>query len=519
MIPVVATSGKPVLPLGEWQRLHPLSPLIRGGVFFLAFIGFVVAQWWERLLGALGVPGYRDRDLPGDAGGEVTDALELGWLVIVLGATAVLLVIVGAAWLSWRFTRFRVADGQIELRRGWVFRQHRQVPLARVQSVEITRPVLARLTGLSAVVVRSAGSGTSHLPLEFLGQSRALEVRDRLLELAGMSDEVARLPAVGAEPAGELAGGPVAAAPGGATRVPAYGGRVILQVPNGRLFLATILHPGSILLGAMAVAVLAFYAAGEVGAWALGIFPGMIPVVIGVGAGRVRELLRHGNFVLADLGTSVRATHGLTELTTTMVPLHRIQAVEVYQSLWWRWPKWWRIRINVAGAKLVDGGGITETVVLPVGTIEDAQRICAVLDPRLPGEALLAALHGMGGDPHWVGVPSRARQLDPWGYRRAGYAVTADSVIFRRGWFSRSAVVVPHARIQSMTLAQGPMQRFRDLATVQLVSTLGPVRPRLEHLGTAEAEFFLAEQVARSSVARTAAPITPLSPLHDPGSL
>ena len=54
----------------------------------------------------------------------------------------------------------------------------------------------------------------------------------------------------------------MAAAPGGATRVPAYGGRVILQVPNGRLFLATILHPGSILLGAMAVAVLAFYAAG-----------------------------------------------------------------------------------------------------------------------------------------------------------------------------------------------------------------------------------------------------------------
>ncbi len=64
------------------------------------------------------------------------------------------------------------------------------MPFDRIQAVDISRPVLARLTGLSEVVVRSAGGRGSHITLAFLTDARAQEVRERLMELAGRADEV-----------------------------------------------------------------------------------------------------------------------------------------------------------------------------------------------------------------------------------------------------------------------------------------------------------------------------------------
>ena len=43
-------------------------------------------------------------------------------------------------------SRFRIGSAFVELRRGLLFREHRQVPFDRIQAVDISRSVLARLT-------------------------------------------------------------------------------------------------------------------------------------------------------------------------------------------------------------------------------------------------------------------------------------------------------------------------------------------------------------------------------------
>ena len=78
---------------------------------------------------------------------------------------------------------------QVELRHGILFRQHRQVRFDRIQAVDLGRPLLARLTGLSEVVVQSAGGKDSHLKLAFLTDAQAQQVREQLMALAGRSDE------------------------------------------------------------------------------------------------------------------------------------------------------------------------------------------------------------------------------------------------------------------------------------------------------------------------------------------
>ncbi len=475
-----------------WQHLHPLSPLLRGGFVLLAIGGYFVSQGMDSVLGGLGLSGGASVDA---YGGDSQGGQLLAHPVI---AGAVVLVVVAAiaagSWLSWRFSRFRVARGQVELRTGILFRQHRQVPLERVQAVEISRPLLARVFGVAQVVVQSAGGRGSHLSLTYLGLSRAHEVRDHLLELAGRSDERPRPVREGGIPE-QVPAGPWSTPLGGLDdRSP--GERAILQVPNGRLFVATLLHTGTLILGvALVVGLVA------AGAGAVGILTGMVPFVIGVGGSRVRELLHHGNFTLSEVGENLRVRHGLTDLRTTTVPLHRIQAIEVIQHVWWRPLGWWRVRVNVAGVHRESGGG-EETTILPVGTFVDVCRVLGFVDARLVGADLDVAASGEGGEAGWTGISPRARALDPLSWRRAGYAVSADSVLLRRGRLTRAATIVPHARIQSLSIHQGMVQRALGVASVRLVSTPGPVDPVMAHLTVAEAERMLLQEASRAGVAR-----------------
>jgi putative membrane protein len=482
-----------------WQRLHPLSPLLRGGIVLLAVLGYAASQLTDRILSSFGwgsvVPDMGD--VPGEGAEDPTAAVIAHPLVALLLVVAAIGVVAGANWLSWRFSRFRVGPHQVELRQGILFRQHRQVPFERVQAVELSRPVLARLIGLAQVVVQSAGGSDSHLRLAFLALPRAEQLRDELLVLAGRSDEVAHSDAVDADGIPASATSATSAAASG---IP------VLAVPNGRLFVATILHGSTIVLGGILLAAVLGTGLGAAGPLALAGVPALIPVVIGVAASRVKELLTHGNFRLADTGTGVRLQEGLTDLRTTTIPLHRIQALELVQPLWWRAPGWWRIRVNVAGAQ---GGGDGDegrgSTLLPVGTLEDARRVLSVVAPRLPHAVWDVAALGNGPDPGWHPVSSRTRALDPLSWRRNAWTVDPYAVLLRSGRLTRRAVAVPHARVQSLALRQGWLERRLRVASVQVVPAPGPVAPALAHLEVEDAEAFLAEVSTRARVARRSA--------------
>ncbi|WP_404382151.1 PH domain-containing protein [Knoellia locipacati] len=492
--------------LHEWQHLHPLSPILRGGVVGVAIIGYAVTQFVDDIFRGLGGGGDRDdSDETTDRGlreglGFLFDHSLVASAVIVAGLAVIGLI----GWLSWRYSKFRVAAGQIELRKGWLFREHRQVPLERVQAIEISRPLLAQLTGLSQVIVQSAGGGDSHLKLAFLGAGRAEEVRRELVALAGRRDEAppgaVTLARVGAD-----------GAPSATTTAPVDPdeGREVLRVPNSRLFVATILHGGTIFLGAVAlltasVAIAAYGSSFEALTGAAIALPALGPLAFGIVVNRVGELLKHGNFRLADTGSAARIQHGLTDKRTTTVPLHRIQAVGMVQPLWWRPLGWWRVNVNVAGIGHDPTGNDdkNDTTVLPVGTLDQALEVLALLDPALSADDLRRAALGDGREGGWTLVSERAKVFDRLSWRRSGFAASPHSLMVRSGRYWRRVSVMPHARVQSLTLAQGPLDRRLDLATVTLVSTPGPVSVSIQHLAAGTAAELLREEAARARDAR-----------------
>jgi putative membrane protein len=463
-----------------WQHLHPLSPLLRGGIASVAVLAYILSQQLDTLFGA---------DAEDPTGGH------LGWAAVAV--LVVLVLIVAGAWVSWRFSRYRLGSSLIELRTGVLFRQHRQVRFDRIQAVDVGRPLLARLVGLSEGVVQSAGGRDANLKLSFLGDPAAQAVRERLMELARHSDEVTST-AVEAP----SAGGPAAEQPGprvegaGVAAEPVTDATRVLAVPTLRI-VQSILYSGpalTFLLAAPALLVSLGLGAGGMVAW-LG------PMTLGVGGSLLKRLTHEANFELHHQGDRLRIRHGLTDLRTTTVPLHRVQAIELRQALPWRLTGWWRIRVNVAGV----GGSHeedTDTVVLPVGTRAEALGVLELLRPGIPADVAVAAMEATGPAGGFVTASRRAARLDPLGWRRRGYAALPDCMVIRRGLLYRSVQVVPHARIQSLRVTQGPLQRHQGLATVALVSTPGPVSPVVEHLDVEAAHRLLDEQTARSGAAR-----------------
>lgn len=486
-----ATPEVGAAPDGEWQRFHPLSPALRGGIFLIAVVGYLGAQFFNRITERFG-PSAPDRPGRKDGPGDSFEASLLDHpLIAAAGVGLILVGIVSLAVASWWFTRYRLGETTIELRTGAIFRQHRQVPYARIQAVSIARPVLARLMGLSEVKVESAGGSDSHVQLAYLSQPDALALRDRLLGLADAA-RPGSAPAAGAE--GD------APSPSSVAGQPAPEGPVLLRMSFGRLLASTLVSWASIfmLLAVVVMLVFSFLGAGAA-------FVGIIPPLIFAAIGRVRHLLTWANLVVRRGGEALGISHGLTDLSTWTVPVRRVQAFELHQPWMWRRFGWWRVSVNVAGVNI--GGDQTghEGVVVPVGTTAET---AAVVEALTQGEHADEVRRAMADDlpEDRYASPRSARWLDPATWRHNGVVVGEDLVLIRRGWLSRTVQAVPHGRIQSMTLSQGPIQRRLDLAKLRLVSTVGAVIPVTPPLSLSEGERLMAVESGLASAARSRHP-------------
>ncbi|MGA8047271.1 MAG: PH domain-containing protein [Dermatophilaceae bacterium] len=496
----------------DWLRLHPISPFLRGGVMVLAVGGYFISQRFESLIGIRYGP-----EAPADP------TFGNLWLAVLAFLGLVALVVL-YGWLSWRVARFRIGERTLEYRWGLLFKQHRQVRYDRIQAVDISRPLLARLFGVSKVVVQSAGGSDSHVELAYLTQSRALEVRDSVLSLVdaeerGHGDALPGGtserddPTSPASPASSMPSPTPAGAGGEATgaypssrlegelrgRVAPTRGRQVLRtmpVPLGRVVLSLVYHPTTVFV---LIAVPATLAAAILGT--AGVLPVLFAILFGAVIPHARRFLTDANFSVDVETDRLRITHGLTDQRSNTVPLARIQAVEISQGVFWRWPDWWRVKVTIAG--VVGENTESQTTAFPVGTEDEVLDLASVMLPGLDRSALIAGMRGTGDEPGFTTSSRRSVVFQPFSWRRNGYAVTDTAIVLRRGWLARVVSLVPHARVQSMRIEQGPLDRLRGVATVHTDLTAGPVSGAVPHLDVPEAHRLFAEQSSRSDSART----------------
>lgn len=461
---------------GEWHRLHPLTPVLRGGLFLVVVLGIVITNLRDRIIGWL-FPAVADLERyeadPVDY--VVSNNLVLLALLAVL---AVLLLLLGGFWLSWRFHTFRITGDDVEVRSGILFRTHRRAPLDRVQGVNLTRPMVARLLGAAKLEVVGAGLD-SNVKLEYLSTANAEAVRADILRLASGRQLAKAGDAAGPVPLGRAAVATVGAALTGlidGAEQPVAEPASVVHIPPGRLIASRLLSGSTLWLLALVAAIIVGAVVGT--PWVL--FT-LVPAVLGFGAYWFRTITRALRYSIAPTPSGVRITFGLFTTITETLPPGRVHAFEIRQPLLWRGFGWWAIRVNrLSGRSATDAQAQQFADVLPVGTRDDVERVLRLFLPGISAAQWQElVVHGLLG-PHdesdpYVTTPQRAWWLRPLSWRRNGVLLTPDAILIRRGLIWRSLVILPLARLQSVALSQGPIGRSRRVANLTGHTVVGQV--------------------------------------------
>jgi putative membrane protein len=166
--------------------------------------------------------------------------------------------------------------------------------------------------------------------------------------------------------------------------------------------------------------------------------------------------------------------------------------VRIVEPLLWRAKGWCRLEVNVAG--YAGEGQQQASVLLPVAPRAEALQVLRLVLPEVD----------IGAAP-LTGVPEQARWCDP--LQRRFLAAGADERVFvaRRGRWHRETDIVPHEKVQSVRLTQGPLQRRLRLATLHLDTTPGPVQATAAHRDEQEARHLLDTEIERARRARAIA--------------
>jgi len=428
-----------------WQRLHPLSPLARVGRLVPIVVLSVVLT-----LGRSG----------SDRGQE--------YYLAVLAAATVIFGLV-----NWLVTRWKIEGDTLRIESGLIRRDSKRLPLARIQAVDVVRPLLARILGVSELRIRLAGSSSSDGRLAYLAEATALELRLLLLQGPGKPQRPAE--------------GGSSAPPGAA--VPATPEHVMAAVATGRLLGSVLLSGITVVLFALALAlvVLAVFsprtAAAAVGFLAIYIFTLFSTLW--------RQLSNQFHFEAVEAPEGVRVRRGLLQSVSETIPYGRIQAVRRIEPVLWRPLGWCRLEVDIAGGrkgKRGEGSAVARKALLPVGNHQDAWHLV----DRLIG----------GTMPALTPPPHRARWKAPLSYHflAAGYDDT--HVVCVTGRLRKVTTWVPLEKAQSIRRVQGPVQRRLELATVHVDAAGKDIGGELRDRPVQEADRLVEELSNLSRAAR-----------------
>lgn len=468
--------------------------------------------------------------------------------VMLYGYGAAAVLIFGGSILSWAFTRYSVSAHSVYRHSGIFFKKQRQIRLESVQSVDISRPLVARILGLSELRLEAADGAEEALHIKYLSHAKAQNLQERLLQRVSTlraantpeSADAVSVPAAEKDHEVNLAGEQQA-------EVGHKPERLLFKVPNLRVLAAIVL---SALLWALPVAII--WVGCTIVGWLMNpqkdlgqisqfIFPSLIPILgflwqlwssFDQGANFTVERIRQNT---SDVrGDSLRITYGFTGTHTQTLFPQRIQALKIEQPLLWKPFGWYRVVVNIAGVAVNTEGSsddlFTRTTALPVGTAREMQRLLHLLLPNASPhsletvQAVMESSRYNPADNSELGVvtaPRRTRWLNPLTFRRDGFArvnterveaeadlhhsehaPTRDLLLLRGGCLLRFLSIVPERQVLAVQWSQGPLNRILKTACIHLGSVSGPVKPAVQNLEAHDAERIAAEIIARTDGTR-----------------
>ncbi|NNN21737.1 MAG: PH domain-containing protein [Acidimicrobiales bacterium] len=402
----------------RWQlprRTHPLSPLIKLAPLLIAIVLLLVPNI--------------------NASNSTTSASPGLTFLSLLSFFIAPLVIALGGFITWRFRKFWIENGELKISTIFISKDTKHVKLSRIQAVDITEPLTARLFSLAAVRITVAGSSRSKIVLAYLRNDEAHDLRTALL-----------LPSPGSDPMASI----IAQMP----EVP------LIAIKGGELVGSTLsrIAPYFALLTLIVIVVIASTGVIEVFAF----LPFSLFYVAVLAS---KQYTTWSNFKLGTVPGAFRLAHGLLTLNHETIMFNRIQAIRVEQPLVWRPFGWYRVKVNVAGLGDLKSQNMMQTVLFPVGSLSQAFAAIHAFLPELDLENV-----------DMIYPPSRAAWRAPWWSSATSVGSSPEAVVVRRGRIKRQIDIMRMEKVQSVRITCGPWERLLGIGSLALDSTPGPVK-------------------------------------------
>jgi len=413
--------------------------------------------------------------------------------------------------VDWRLRTFSFDGEVLRVDDGILSRNHRSLDVSRIQQVEIQRGAVQRIFGLAAIRVETAGSASEpEVDLRVLPEADAVALR------AAVRVSQGRL-------TGRDIGGSAAQ---GESTAPDEAGVEVLRVPLGHVIIAALTGARLLVLPAVLAGALQFIG-NQVGPFVdryveqyldrlieLGIAgeapsfsgPDWRLVALGVGgalaltmvAAVVVGVLRDGNFRIRRVDEDLHISRGLLSTRDSVVPLRRVQLVEIRRNWARRALGYTTVRIRSAGGSAGGEGRVT----VPLLPNTEVDRLLGHLLPNVdgvpalhahppaalrralfrwlrPAALLLVAAYLL---PEVLGVldTEPVRTVQPYlllllptnavlavvEYRQLAHGATPLVVAARSGALSISTVIAPVVKVQALTSRRSLFQRRLGLTTL-----------------------------------------------------
>lgn len=426
-------------------------------------------------------------------------AVIVGFPVGILPVIALAAALASAGAVA-DFLRFRygIDDDVLLVEGGVLVRWRRVVPLERVQSVEILQRLRHRLFGVVELRVEAIGGSKAEARLLALAPPEAERLRRQILERSRIAeaDDAPTAPAL------------VELTPADLVVYGVTGGRVAvlaaILAQFQQLFPEDLADRFEDLVAGIPVRTLVVVV----------LIVTLAVLLVSAAISVVATVLVFWGFTLRRDGDRLVVTRGLLARRRYLVPLRRVQSVELRENLLRRVLGLASLTVKVAGQT----GSSTEVersgVVVPIGRRADVLDVAARAlgatfghDPLIPAPrgALARRLVGVGVAVS-VAVGLTAFFAGAWAFavalgypmgaayavaswRALGHAVGTDHVVVRSGVLERRTVFVRIPNIQCIRVRIGPTQRPFGVASLELPPARGTAVARDLAIPAAHSRF------------------------------
>jgi putative membrane protein len=455
----------------EARRLHPTTLVLR-------------------LLAS--IPGLILLTLPVWTGGD-RSVLYLVFFSAVYALFAVPMIVA-------HYMRFRywINPKEVVIQSGVFTRQHRSIPIERIQNIEIRQSLLPRMFGTARVQIETAGSKSAEGLLELVSLAEARNIREVVRAYQrGLASQPADAPQ-------SLEEGPAEA--------PTEEGRQLLIALSIRRVLLSGVFRFSLIYIALIFSGLQFlnidvedifdwYTRGRLewmteviadSPWLIAIFSALTAAVISWIIGILVNLNRYYGFRLALEGDKLFRRHGLLTVLEGTIPIKKVQAVLLRANPLMRRYGFRRMELQTMG---VDADQQGNQVAVPFAREQEIEAINPHVLPfslpetffsvsrlmirrsiiRYSGVLLLigAPLGYFWAPGYWLfAIWPLLPVLAYLQYKHHGYAFDGNFLFVRRGIILHTIWVLPVERFQVLYGTASIFQRRLGLATV-LVDTAG----------------------------------------------